>query len=163
MRTGRPNKGADHVDALDASAGPRERLRVILETLSGSRSVADACRELGVSHTRFKQLRRQALQGAADALEPGVPGRPRKRGAQQDERVGKLEAALAEADRARRREALRADLATMLPELVMGFEKGASRTSSTTSIGAEALRPWAAAIEPHARAAARVAASSRVL
>lgn len=101
MGTGRPNKGADHVDAVDACAGPRQRLRVILETMSGARTVVDACAVLRVSPTRFRQLRQQALQGAVDALAPRRPGRPRVHDAPTDAKVAGLRAELAYAKRRR--------------------------------------------------------------
>ena len=44
MTNGRPNKGLGHVDGLDADAAQKERLRVILATLSGELTVNDGLR-----------------------------------------------------------------------------------------------------------------------
>lgn len=52
-------------------------MKLILETLSGAMSVADACKELGIGPTQFANLREQILQGAVDAAEPKPIGRPR--------------------------------------------------------------------------------------
>ena len=76
MSMARPNKGAAHVDDLKGSQRSKRRVKVILATLSGEMSVADACKDLGVGPTQFANLREQMLQGALDALEPRPVGRP---------------------------------------------------------------------------------------
>jgi transposase-like protein len=72
----RPPEGVGHVDRLDGPEDLKRRLRVLLETLSGRVSVAQACEELGVSESRLHELRRQALEGALGALMPKPAGRP---------------------------------------------------------------------------------------
>lgn len=136
MRSGRPNKGVDHVDGLESEEGARNRLRVILATMTGACSVKEACRHLRISKTRFVQLRRQALQGAADALQPGRPGRPRRRDAATDERVDALTAELEEAQRALRLERLQTDLALVMPEVVTHLEKRGAAPKPRRSGGA---------------------------
>ena len=76
MGAGRPPDGWKHVERLEGSEAHKHRLRVVLETLSGTRTVEQACEELGVSASRFHELRHEALQGALDGLAPGPPGRP---------------------------------------------------------------------------------------
>lgn len=78
MPAGRPPKKSDLVDSLDAGNMERERLRIILQTLSGEVSVVEACELLDVSETRFHDLRTQALEGALSALAPKPRGRPHK-------------------------------------------------------------------------------------
>jgi len=78
MARGRPPKGLSHVDSLSGSDEDRERLRVVLATLSGELSVKDASLCLGVSEARFHVLRRQALEGALSGVSPGRPGRPHR-------------------------------------------------------------------------------------
>jgi len=73
----RPNKGAAHVDDLKGSQRAKRRVQMILATISGEMSVADACREIGVGPTQFANLREQILQGAVDAAEPKPIGRPK--------------------------------------------------------------------------------------
>jgi transposase-like protein len=75
-RRGRPPKGAEHVEELQGSPQAKERLKLILQTLSKEVSVEEACARLGLSATRFHQLRDEALAAAAMALEPRVKGRP---------------------------------------------------------------------------------------
>jgi hypothetical protein len=67
-----------HVDALDGSERAKQRLRVLLETLHGEFSVAEACQRLGVHESYFHELRHRWLQEALWLLEPQPVGRPRK-------------------------------------------------------------------------------------
>lgn len=78
MSAGRPPKGSNHVDRLDGTDAEKHRLRVVLETISGERSVEQACEELQVSASRFHELRGEALQAALDGLAPGRSGRPKQ-------------------------------------------------------------------------------------
>ena len=73
----RPNKGVEHVDATMGNQPAKRRVQLILATLSGQMSVADACRELGVGPTQFANLRMRMLQSAVDSMEPQPVGRPR--------------------------------------------------------------------------------------
>ena len=82
---GRQGLGLSHVDALPGTAEDRERLRVILLTLSGALSVSEACARLSLSETRFAALRTAALSGALAALAPRPAGRPRTREEEPDE------------------------------------------------------------------------------
>lgn len=77
MCVGRPPKGPDHVNSLEGAEAEKRRLRIVLETLSGERTIEQACEELGVSSSRFHELRRQALQAALDGVTPHPPGRPK--------------------------------------------------------------------------------------
>jgi len=78
MGAGRPPEGPKHVDKLDGDEEAKRRLRIVLETLSGERSVEEACADLGVSASRFHEMRREALQAALDGLAPGASGRPKR-------------------------------------------------------------------------------------
>ena len=92
MVMGRPNKGIDHVDGCDCSELSKERAKIILQTISGELSVQAACQRMGIQRARFAELRGLALQGSVDALEPGRPGRPRKRDVEQEQREAELQA-----------------------------------------------------------------------
>jgi transposase-like protein len=65
------------VDRLDGDEESKRRLRIVLATLLGELTVTEACERLGVSESRFHEMRRQALEGALESLRPGVPGRPK--------------------------------------------------------------------------------------
>lgn len=62
---------------IEASEQARERVKVMLLTLSGDWTVADALHRLRISRTRFQDLRRRMLQQAVWALEGRPTGRPR--------------------------------------------------------------------------------------
>jgi hypothetical protein len=68
--------GPEIVERLQGSVQAKQRLRVILDTLFGSRRVQEACQELGIGEVRFNQLRLEALEGALAALESKPKGWP---------------------------------------------------------------------------------------
>jgi len=76
MRRGRPPLGPRLVDGLTGSDLAKRRLRLILETVSGARSVDEACAELGISEAAFHKLRSRFLAESVDLLEPRPAGRP---------------------------------------------------------------------------------------
>src|SRR5262245_31755227 len=76
MSRGRPPEGVGHVDRLEGPEELKRRLRVLLETIVGSKSVAEAGEELGVRESGLHELRREALVGALGALMPKPVGRP---------------------------------------------------------------------------------------
>jgi len=78
MPAGRRTSGVALVDALEGSADAKRRLKLVLETLSGERTVVDACKELGLCEARFYRFRRDCLEQSLASLEPGPTGRPRK-------------------------------------------------------------------------------------
>lgn len=55
----------------------RRRAALILQVRSGRLSASAAARHLGVSRKTYYQYEQRALQGMLQALQPGVPGRPR--------------------------------------------------------------------------------------
>ena len=82
----RPPTGSRQVQRLEGDAQAKERLRIVLETIAGQRSVVEACQRLGVGKTRF-----HALQAALDGMEPGMSGRPRAQDEQETARVRQLQ------------------------------------------------------------------------
>jgi hypothetical protein len=63
-----------------SSLGARESAAVILEVLSGLRSVGDASKALGVSPTRFYGIEQRAVEGLVTACEPRSKGRQKDPG-----------------------------------------------------------------------------------
>jgi hypothetical protein len=90
MARGRPPKGLGHIDSLSGNAEEKERLKAILATLAGDLTVKAACERLGVSESRFHEIRCSALEGMLHALAPRPPGRPAKE--RKPEEVEHLEA-----------------------------------------------------------------------
>jgi hypothetical protein len=93
---GRLPSGPEYVEQLEGSAIAKQRVQVILETMAGTCRVQEACQRLGISEPRFEQLRIQILQAALQRLEPRFAGRPARTTTPADERIGALEAQIAE-------------------------------------------------------------------
>jgi hypothetical protein len=113
MRGRRP-MGPEMVDRLPGSELARERVKVVLQTLTGELRVQEACELLQISEQRFDELRIEAIQAAVASLEPKPAGRPPRSATidpaeaeQLRARVANLEAQLAAA-------LVRADLAAAL-------------------------------------------------
>jgi len=117
MRTGRPPKGSGLVDRIEGSAEAKRRAKAILAAMREDLTVRDACGQLGVSESRFYQLRDRFLLEGITGLEPGLGGRPRKEAPKEapvkvlEERVARLELELKAAR-------LREEIALVLPRLV---------------------------------------------
>ena len=74
----RPVMGSDLVNKLSGTEEAKARLKVILDTVAGQRTIEEACAELDISRSRFFELRDRVLQAAVTDLEPKPPGRPAK-------------------------------------------------------------------------------------
>jgi len=113
MRGRRP-VGPELAERVGGSAEAGRRVRLILETIAGTRRVYQACAELGVCEQRFEALRATAIRAAVAALEARPIGRPPKVPSvtpaeltRHRERIAELEARLHLAE-------VRADLAGIL-------------------------------------------------
>jgi hypothetical protein len=78
MSRGRPSLGPALADKIEGSDQAKVRLKVILQTIAAETSVADACKQLGLSEARFHELRQEWLQASCAALEPKPLGRPKE-------------------------------------------------------------------------------------
>lgn len=76
MTAGRKPAGLDIIDSVEGSVYAKNRVRVILETLSGKRSIDVACQELGIGRSRFHELRKQLVESMVEEFEPKPAGRP---------------------------------------------------------------------------------------
>lgn len=123
----RPPDGLKHVDRLAGPDRSKRRLRVILQTLTGERTVDEACEELGVSEARFHVLRRRALEGALAGLTPGRPGRPSKPPPTPPSRVEQLEQELDEVRTQLWAAEIREEIALTMPHLLRHGKKSRSR------------------------------------
>ena len=118
--TGRPPKGIGHVDGLKGPEQEKQRLRVILRTISGEQTVGEACRELGVSEARLHELRHRALQSALDGLLPGRPGRPRIEEPEEAGQVRELVERMEDLDLDLEIAEVRAEVALAVPQALAG-------------------------------------------
>lgn len=136
----RPPEGVGHVNRLDGPEDLKSRLRVLLDTLAGRMSVAQACAELGVSESRLHELRREALTGALGALMPKPAGRPAT-AESTPAREKELEARIEELEVDLQAALVRTELALAMPELFRGkknrrrLEKAIKRSAPPGSGG----------------------------
>jgi hypothetical protein len=112
---GRHAIGPEIAERAEGSDLARRRLRVVLETIVGSKRVLEACAELDISEQRFETIRQEAIQAGVAALEFKPAGRPRKAAA--DEQVAVLQERITELEAQLQAALLRAELATALPRL----------------------------------------------
>jgi len=75
-RRGRKPTGTNLVEHLEGSERAKTRLKAILETLSGARSIPQVCEDLGINESMFHRVRSEVLQTALERLEPRPLGRP---------------------------------------------------------------------------------------
>lgn len=117
MTRGRPIIGVDLIERLEGPRLLRRRVQIVLATVAGALTIAQACAELGVGRTQFHALRWRVLEGALEALRPRPRGRPRRDdGASAEVRV--LEARIRELELALRTTALRSEIALTMPFLL---------------------------------------------
>jgi hypothetical protein len=76
---------------LDGPEEAKRRLKFILETVAGTRTISEACAELDISEAAFHELRKQALTAAVEGLAPRPVGRPRKDSDPEQRRIRELE------------------------------------------------------------------------
>lgn len=74
MQRGRPPQQSALVDALSGPEEDKRRLRVILATITGELTIAQACIQLDICESRLYFLRKQALEAALNGIAPGKPG-----------------------------------------------------------------------------------------
>lgn len=74
MPAGRRPLRSELVERTEGTAKAKQRLRQIIETLGGERSVDSACEELGMSPAMFYKLRARFLKEAVAGLEQRTPG-----------------------------------------------------------------------------------------
>jgi hypothetical protein len=129
MARGRRPEWARAVERLEGSAVAKERLRALLEALTGRQAVGQACLWLGLGERRFRELRDAMLQAALSGLEPRSVGRPPQAGGAPDARVVELEAQVRELKLDLQAAQVREEIALVLPRVLRrrGPGKGARR------------------------------------
>ena len=118
---GRHAAGPEYAERLDGSELACQRMRVVLETIAGTKRVTAACAERGICQQRFEAIRQEAIQAGVAALELRPAGRPRKINPADDE-TARLGVQVAELEAQLQAAVIRAELATTLPRL--GAEPG---------------------------------------
>ena len=90
-RRGRKPTGTNLVEHLEGSERAKTRLKAILETLSGARSIPEVCEDLGINESMFHRVRGEVLQTALERLEPRPIGRPRHEPPAEELRLAEME------------------------------------------------------------------------
>jgi transposase-like protein len=117
------------VDGIDGSPGAKRKLKLVLETLSGKKGVAEACDELGIGEAAFYKSRSRWLKGAVDLLEPRTLGRPAKEGEVVDaEELRRLREENEALRWALRVQTVREEIAVAMPGLLDRARKGEKKT-----------------------------------
>lgn len=116
MARGRPIDGVDLIERLDGPRLPRRQLRILLGTITGTVTIAQACAELGIGRSRLHQLRWRVLEGGLAALEPQPRGRPPR--PRPSDEVAQLQARVDELELALQTMALRSEIALAMPHLL---------------------------------------------
>lgn len=129
MRGRRP-VGPEYAEQLVGSATAKLRVKVILETIAGTRRLNEACQLLGISEQRFHQLREEMMTAAVQALEPGHAGRPARLPTLAEEQIVALEQQLQDQEVELRAAKAREEIALVLPAIQRPF-------SSNSRIGGE--------------------------
>jgi hypothetical protein len=115
------------VDGLAGSALAKRRLRLILETVSGERSVAEACAELGISEAAFHKLRGRFLAESVGLLEPRSAGRPPASPPETGPSLADLKAENRELRLDLQAARIREELAIVMPHLLKRRRPGSKR------------------------------------
>ena len=117
MRGRRPS-GPEAVERVPGSEQARQRARTLLETITGSCRVLEACQRLEISEQRFDQLRARLLEAVVASMEPGHAGRPARKPSPEEEQIAELKRQLAELEVKLQAEKARAEIALVLPNVV---------------------------------------------
>lgn len=117
MARGRHPLGPSLVEGIEGPDEAKRRLRVILETVSGTRPIAEACAELGICEAAFHNLRKQALAAAVQGLSPRPAGRPRKYGELEQQRIQELEEQVSRLQRDLQAARIKEEIAIAMPYL----------------------------------------------
>ena len=124
---GRPPLGPRLVDALEIPEDTQKKLRLILETIAGQKTLAEAAQELSISETRFHVIRQEALLGAAAALEPGTPGRPPTPKLITADELDRLRRDVVDLKAAMAASEIREEIAVLMPHLLRRGKKTSRR------------------------------------
>jgi hypothetical protein len=112
---GRRTSGPELVQRLVGEAQAKQRLEVILRTLSGQLGIKQASAQLGLTPQRLHELRQEALAAALAALAPRPLGRPRQRATAEQEQIDDLQHQIEQLQQELHSSQLREQLAVLLP------------------------------------------------
>jgi hypothetical protein len=111
---GRKPVGPDLVDRVEGSPEARQEMKVLLETITGAKTMEEACAALGVKKSHMFVLRERALAAAVAALEPRPLGRPPRTAQEDPSRTAELEEEVKRLNRELKATQLRLEVAQTL-------------------------------------------------
>jgi hypothetical protein len=117
LMRGRTPSGPESVEHLPGSEKAKERVRVILQTMTGALRVQEACAQLDVCEQRIRQLRTAMLEAAIASAEDKPPGRPAQ--AAESTEVAALRAQVAALEHELQAARLSAEIAVALPHVAV--------------------------------------------
>lgn len=129
MARGRRPAGARLVGVLEGSPGAKTKLRLILQTLGGERTVESACEELGICEAAFYKLRGRWLQEALESLEPRARGRPRSEEPADVPRTVELQSRVECLERELKASQVREEIAMVMPHLAARRREAGKKTT----------------------------------
>jgi len=112
---GRRAPGPEFVRRLPGEANAKQRLEVILRTLTGQLGMGQASVQLGMTPQHLHMLRQAAFEAALAALAPRPLGRPRQRATPEQEQIHALERQIKQLQDELAASQLREQLAVLLP------------------------------------------------
>jgi len=119
----RPPSGPELVDGAEGSPDAKARLKVILETIAGTKTIAEACEALGIGEAAFHKLRTRVLEEAVEGLEPRKPGRKPKAKSAEEVRLRDLEDEVARLKLELKASRIREEIALTMSHLLKGEKK----------------------------------------
>jgi hypothetical protein len=140
MRGRRP-VGPRLAEQLEGSAPACRRMRVILETIAGTRRVQEACAELGICEQRFEAIRAAAIRAGIAALEARPAGRPPRLIAEAQAEIARLQERIAQLEAELQAALIRAELAGALPRLAAPGKKASPRSGRAKESKRSLSRP----------------------
>ena len=127
---GRTPSGPELVEQLPGSVKAKERVRVILETMTSGLRVQEACAQLDVCEQRIRQLRTAILLAAIASVEDKPPGRPVQ--AEESGDIAVLRARVAELEHQLQAARLSAEIAVALPQVTLAPAAPVTRPTAAT-------------------------------
>ena len=140
MRGRRP-VGPELASQLEGSAEACRRMRVVLETIVGTRRVQEACELLGICEQRFETLRAVAIRSGIAALESRPMGRPPKVLTEAQAEITRLRERVAELEAQLRVASVRAELAGAVARSSVGSGKRSPRSGRAKESKRSRSRP----------------------
>ena len=115
---GRKTTGPKLAENTAGSPLAKQRLRLILETLSGQTSIPQACEALGIGEAMFHKMRTRFLDEASGLLEPRKPGPQGEEISPEQARIEKLEKEVRELSISLEASRIRTELALVMPHVL---------------------------------------------